>query len=123
LLKAFNDLKKNYKLIGDVRGWGLLLGIELVLDLKTLEPAPKAAKIINDFCKDNRVFVSIDGDLRNVIKIKPPVVFSIEDADLLLHTFKSALDYVAKNEADSKQISTEEGDEEENENLNEEKEE
>jgi len=77
-----------------VRGWGLLLGIELVKNRETLEPAPIESKYLLNYCKNNFVFISVDGDLHNVIKIKPPIVFSIDDAKKLIKVFKDGLDHL-----------------------------
>jgi 4-aminobutyrate aminotransferase-like enzyme len=77
-------LKSKYNLIGDVRGLGLFIGIELVLDRQTLEPAVKEAKVIVEKMKDRGVLLSIDGPLHNVLKIKPPMVFSRENVDLVV---------------------------------------
>jgi 4-aminobutyrate aminotransferase-like enzyme len=71
-------------LIGDVRGKGLFLGIEFVRDRETKEPAAHEAAEIVEKMKDRRILLSTDGPMHNVIKIKPPLVFSRADADLLL---------------------------------------
>jgi 4-aminobutyrate aminotransferase-like enzyme len=78
-MQELENLKLKYDLIGDVRGLGLFIGIELVLNRQTLEPAPKEAKIIVEKMKDRGVLLSIDGPWHNVIKIKPPMVFSQEN--------------------------------------------
>jgi 4-aminobutyrate aminotransferase-like enzyme len=80
-----------HPLIGDVRGCGLFLGIELVRDRDTREPAgPEASRLV-DRMKDLGGLLSTDGPHHNVIKIKPPLVFSRADADLLLECLDSAL--------------------------------
>lgn len=84
-------LKKKYSLIGDVRGKGLFLGIELVKNRDTLEPAIYEAKeIVREMLKNN-FLLSIDGPLKNVIKIKPPMVITKEDAIKTLDTFDKVL--------------------------------
>ncbi len=50
--------------------------------------------MVLNFCKDHFVLISTDGDFKNVIKIKPPIVFSKKDCDLLLKTLAKAFDYV-----------------------------
>ena len=82
-------------MIGDVRGLGLFLGIELVLDRTTLEPAAEIASYIVERMKDNGTLLSIDGPLHNVLKIKPPLVFSQSNADTLV----SVLDQVLAEDA------------------------
>jgi len=73
-----------YPLWGDVRGLGLFLGVELVRDHETLEPATREAGDMVNALKERGVLVSTDGPLDNVLKIKPPLVFSRADADQLL---------------------------------------
>ena len=71
-------------LIGDVRGQGLFIGIELVRDRQTREPAPAEATALVNRMKDRGILLSTDGPHHNVIKIKPPIVFSRRDADALV---------------------------------------
>jgi 4-aminobutyrate aminotransferase-like enzyme/Ser/Thr protein kinase RdoA (MazF antagonist) len=84
LLAGLRDLAARHPLIGDVRGHGLFLGIELVRDRDTREPAASEASEAVDRMKDLGVLLSTDGPLHNVIKIKPPIVFGRADADELL---------------------------------------
>ena len=91
LLAGLRDLATRHPLIGDVRGRGLFLGIELVRDRDTREPAPEEASGLIDRMKELGVLLSTDGPLHNVIKIKPPLVFSRPDADLLLARLEIAL--------------------------------
>jgi 4-aminobutyrate aminotransferase-like enzyme/Ser/Thr protein kinase RdoA (MazF antagonist) len=91
-LKAgLERLKLSYPLIGDVRGLGLFIGIELVLDRKTLAPAATQASYIVERMKDHGILMSTDGPLHNVLKIKPPLVFSQENADYLVSTLDKVL--------------------------------
>ena len=74
------DLGQRHALVGDVRGLGLFIGVELVRDRESLEPATEeAADVINQM-RERGVLLSTDGPFENVIKIKPPLVFSHEDA-------------------------------------------
>jgi len=83
-LNGLKDLKSKHKLIGDVRGLGLFIGIELVRDHDTLEPADTDSAIIAEKMKERGILISIDGPLHNVIKIKPPMVFNKENAESVL---------------------------------------
>jgi len=74
------DLMDRYPLIGDVRGEGLFLGIELVRDRTTLEPASAETYRIVEEMRNRQILLSVDGPLHNIIKIKPPIVFSEDDA-------------------------------------------
>ena len=83
-LKAgLEDLKTKHDLIGDVRGMGLFIGVELVVNRETLEPARDKAYYIIEKMKELGILLSIDGPLHNVIKIKPPLVFSESNAEFL----------------------------------------
>ena len=77
-------LMTKHPLIGDVRGVGLFIGVELVSDGATLAPAATPAAYIIERMKDHGLLLSTDGPLHNVIKIKPPLVFSNENADFLV---------------------------------------
>jgi 4-aminobutyrate aminotransferase-like enzyme len=91
LKRGLSQLKDQYPLIGDVRGEGLFLGIELVLDRETLEPAPQHAAYVAERMKDLGILISTDGPLHNVLKIKPPLVFSAENADFFVATLARVL--------------------------------
>jgi len=84
-LKSELEAKKSkHPLIGDVRGMGLFIGVELVLDRETLEPAAKQAAYVVERMKESGILISTDGPLHNVLKVKPPIVFSILDGDRLV---------------------------------------
>ncbi len=89
--KRLRALADEYPLIGDVRGKGLFFGLECVRDRNSLEPAPEEAGRISDQLRANGVLVGICGPLDNVIKIRPPLVFAREHADLLLEKLGLAL--------------------------------
>lgn len=80
-IDGLTKLKNRYEIIGDIRGKGLFLGIELVKNRSSLEPAPKEAKLLVDGMLSKNILLSIDGPRKNVIKIKPPMVISKEDVD------------------------------------------
>ena len=73
-----------------MRGRGLFLGIDLIKDGNNLLPNKKLAKKLINYMRDNGVLLSTDGPYENVIKIKPPMVFSKLNANLVcekLETF------------------------------------
>jgi 4-aminobutyrate aminotransferase-like enzyme/Ser/Thr protein kinase RdoA (MazF antagonist) len=74
-------------LIGDVRGQGLFIGVELVRDRATKEPAPGEASAVVNRMKSRGVLLSTDGPYHNVIKIKPPIVFTRDDADFVVQNW------------------------------------
>ena len=78
-------------MIGDVRGSGLFIGVELVSDRDSLQPASEEThRIVNDL-RENQVLVGIDGPHHNVLKIRPPVVFSESHVDILVARLDQAL--------------------------------
>jgi 4-aminobutyrate aminotransferase-like enzyme/Ser/Thr protein kinase RdoA (MazF antagonist) len=91
LKAALNELKPRHPLIGDVRGLGLFLGVELVLDLETLAPATAEAAHVAERMREKGILVSTDGPFRNVLKIKPPLCFTRENAAFLVATLDQIL--------------------------------
>ena len=85
LLEGLRALAADHPVIGDVRGLGLYVGVELVLDRDTLKPAGNQASYVANRMRDHGVLISTDGPFHNVLKIKPPLVFTRENADYLLH--------------------------------------
>jgi 4-aminobutyrate aminotransferase-like enzyme/Ser/Thr protein kinase RdoA (MazF antagonist) len=91
LLKGLGLLKDRHPIIGDVRGTGLFLGIELVKDRNTLQPAArKAAEVVNRM-KNRGILLGTDGPFHNVIKIKPPMVVTRDDADMFVRVLDDIL--------------------------------
>lgn len=82
LTQLLDNLKEKHPLVGDVRGHGLFVGVELVRDKKQRTPATAEAQDVIYRLKEQRILLSADGPHRNVLKFKPPMCFSREDADL-----------------------------------------
>ncbi|MCP4688028.1 MAG: aminotransferase class III-fold pyridoxal phosphate-dependent enzyme, partial [Desulfobacterales bacterium] len=91
LLAGLKGLMETHPLIGDVRGLGLFAGVELVTDRETLAPAPGHASHIANRMKERGVLISTDGPLHNVLKIKPPIVFSEKNAEELVEALDRVL--------------------------------
>jgi 4-aminobutyrate aminotransferase-like enzyme len=94
LKSLLTKLKQKYAIIGDVRGNGLFLGIELVKDRKTLEPAATEADHIVNEMKGKGILLSTDGPDHNVIKVKPPMVFSRDNALTLVKNLDNILSFL-----------------------------
>ncbi len=97
-LRVGNFLKKNllalqqkFPLIGDVRGSGLFLGLDLVLDRVTRAPAPKQASYIVNRLRECGVLTGTDGPHHNVIKLRPPLIISETDAATFADTLREIL--------------------------------
>lgn len=88
LLEGFRKLQSVYPLIGDVRGSGLFLGVELVRDPVTLEPATQEADFIINKMRESGILLGTDGPDHNVLKIRPPMPFNLKNAQFLLDTFQ-----------------------------------
>jgi 4-aminobutyrate aminotransferase-like enzyme len=87
-LEELRGLKQEFELIGDVRGAGLFLGIELVRDRISLEPATKEAGILVNRLKGRGMLLSTDGPFSNIIKIKPPMVINSDDVDMVVRSMR-----------------------------------
>jgi 4-aminobutyrate aminotransferase-like enzyme len=91
LLKGLRSVAQRYPLIGDVRGSGLFIGVELVRDPATLTPAAEEASFIANRMREHGILLGTDGPHHNVIKIRPPMPFLESDADCLLASLDDAL--------------------------------
>lgn len=83
LLSGLRELQQRYEIIRDVRGSGLFVGVELLHDGA---PATTEAKRIVNRMREEGILLGTDGPSHNVLKIRPPMPFSIENADQLLTT-------------------------------------
>ncbi|HEX6892891.1 MAG TPA: aminotransferase class III-fold pyridoxal phosphate-dependent enzyme, partial [Chryseolinea sp.] len=92
LKSGLRDLMNTFEIIGDVRGPGLFIGFELVKDRTTKEPATEQAAYFANRMRDKGILMSTDGPFNNVLKIKPPMVFSKSNADFLLESIAKVLD-------------------------------
>jgi 4-aminobutyrate aminotransferase-like enzyme len=81
LLGRLRSLQDLYPAIGDVRGRGLYIGVDLVSDRGEKTPDAQLARRVSEQMKDEGVIVTPTGTHENVLKIKPPMVFSRADAD------------------------------------------
>jgi 4-aminobutyrate aminotransferase-like enzyme len=91
LLEELRKLQDRYALIGDVRGSGFYLGVELVRNRDTQEPAAQEASEIINHMRETGVLIGTDGPFHNVLKIRPPMPFNAEDADVLVKCLDGAL--------------------------------
>ncbi|MEZ5830438.1 MAG: aminotransferase class III-fold pyridoxal phosphate-dependent enzyme [Dongiaceae bacterium] len=90
LLARMRALKDQHEAIGDVRGLGLMLGIDLVKDRKTKEPATDRAGRVVERCRELGVLMGTDGPHDNVIKLRPGLIFSQANADHLMQVLEQA---------------------------------
>ena len=94
-LKAkLTDLTDRFELIGDVRGEGLMLAIELVKDRATKEPAPDETLAVFEATRRNGLVASRSGPYRNVIRMCPPLCLSMDDVDDVVDRFVKSFEAV-----------------------------
>ncbi|MEP6495487.1 MAG: aminotransferase class III-fold pyridoxal phosphate-dependent enzyme [bacterium] len=91
MLDGLRGLMGRHPIIGDVRGSGFFLGVELVRDRGTLEPASEEASFVANRMRERGVLLGTDGPYNNVVKIRPPMVFSGDDAMILVDELDRAL--------------------------------
>nr|CAG4716034.1 unnamed protein product [Naegleria fowleri] len=90
LLDGFRKLQQKYPIIGDVRGKGLMLGMELVKDRTTLEPAKEETAKVFERCKDLGLLLGKGGLYGNVFRIKPPMNITKADVEFALQVMDQA---------------------------------
>jgi 4-aminobutyrate aminotransferase-like enzyme len=91
LLARLRELQQRHAVIGDVRGAGLFLGVELVTDRETRSPATQAASATINRMRELGVLMGTEGAHHSVLKIRPPLPFTAQDADLLAESLDAAL--------------------------------
>jgi 4-aminobutyrate aminotransferase-like enzyme len=91
LRSGLHKLMTKHELIGDVRGVGLAVGIELVRDCRSKEPAASVVNPLLNFARDDGVLMGSEGKLGNIIRIRPPIVFKREHADIAIAALDHAL--------------------------------
>jgi 4-aminobutyrate aminotransferase-like enzyme/Ser/Thr protein kinase RdoA (MazF antagonist) len=91
LKNSLHALQPKFPLIGDVRGSGLFLGLDLVLDRETRAPAPLQAGYVVNRLRERGILTGTDGPHHNVIKLRPPLIISESDADLLTTALENVL--------------------------------
>ncbi len=91
LIEKFNALKDKYEIIGDVRGKGPMLGLELVRDRETKEPAAEEAKKLVKLCYDKGLIILSCGNYGNVIRTLMPFVITDEQLDRGLAILEESL--------------------------------
>ena len=91
LMDGLRGLMAKHPLIGDVRGLGLFVGVELVLDRQAKVPAGAHAAYVANRMRDHGILISTDGPDHNVLKLKPPLVFDHADAARLVATLDKIL--------------------------------
>ncbi len=92
VMQKLEEMKRSTPLIGEVRGRGLMIGIELVRNRDTKEPAAEEAASIRDACRKRRVLVGHGGVKGNVVRLQPPLVTSTEQLDQAIAVLSESLE-------------------------------
>ena len=83
-----------HEVIGDARGYGLFLGVEIVKNKDSKEPDAPLTLTLSDRLKDKGFLTSYSGRFNNVLKIRPPLVFSKQNADAFLAAFDECMEEI-----------------------------
>ena len=89
-LARFRVLQQRYEMIGDVRGMGLFLGLDLVTDRASKTHATALANRVVNLAREEGVLIGTDGPYDKVVKMRPAMIFSKTDADLLCDVLDQA---------------------------------
>jgi alanine-glyoxylate transaminase/(R)-3-amino-2-methylpropionate-pyruvate transaminase len=96
LKDRLRELQERQPLIGEVRGLGLMLGVELVRDRRTKEPATQESADVVELCKERGLLLGKGGLYGNVLRIKPPMCLTTDDADFLADCLDEVLELVGR---------------------------
>jgi 4-aminobutyrate aminotransferase len=91
LMDGLKDIERDTPLVGEVRGKGLLLGMELVKDAETKEPAADVAAQVLEGCRERGLLVGKGGLYGNVIRMAPPLSITEDDAARAIETVQAAI--------------------------------
>jgi 4-aminobutyrate aminotransferase len=91
LMARLRELQTSQPLIGDVRGRGLMIGVELVADPQTKEYGTTAAAFVRQYCLENNVLIGVGGNFANVLRLQPPLVITDEQLDKVFTTVANGL--------------------------------
>jgi alanine-glyoxylate transaminase/(R)-3-amino-2-methylpropionate-pyruvate transaminase len=96
LLAGFRALQAQHRLVGDIRGMGLMLGIELVKDRESRLPATTETLEVLEMCREQGVLLGKGGLTGNVLRIKPPMCITAADADFAIDVLDRALTWAER---------------------------
>lgn len=94
------QLARKHQIIGNIQGKGLFLGVDLVKDRGTKEPATDIARLIPDEMKKRGVLIGLTGKLGNCLKFRPPLVITKRDVDRTISIFDQVLTDLGQREAE-----------------------
>jgi 4-aminobutyrate aminotransferase-like enzyme/Ser/Thr protein kinase RdoA (MazF antagonist) len=91
LMAGLRELQEKHTIIGDVRGIGLFIGLDLVTDRESRTPATEIADYVKNRMRDHRILMGTEGPADNILKIRPPLTIEAEDVEMILHVMDQTL--------------------------------
>ena len=95
--KKLEELQQDHKIVGEIRGQGLMLGVELVRDQETKEPATQEILTVMEVCREKGLLIGKGGLDNNVIRLQPPLVLTAEQIDESCSILDEAFSTAEKN--------------------------
>jgi 4-aminobutyrate aminotransferase-like enzyme len=95
LMGRLRELQEHQPLIGDVRGRGLMIGVELVADRQTKAYGTAVAAFVRQYCLEHNVLIGVGGNFGSVLRIQPPLVIEEAQLDVVLATIAAGLEAYA----------------------------
>ncbi len=92
LLSGLRDLQNKYDIVGDVRGIGLFIGLDLVTDRETRVPGTELASYVKNRMRENRILMGSEGPADNILKIRPPITIQSDDVEMIMDVMDKVLD-------------------------------
>ena len=92
LLAGLHGFMDKYEIVGDVRGYGLFIGLDLVTAKETREPGTDLADYIKNRMREHRILMGSEGPYDNILKIRPPMTIENDDIDYILEVMDKVLD-------------------------------
>ena len=92
LINGLKRLQEKHALIGDVRGYGLFIGLDLVTNRETREPATQVADYVKNRMREERILMGTEGPADNILKIRPPLTIETLDVEMILTVMDKVLD-------------------------------
>jgi len=96
-MSKLKSLQKKYEFIGDVRGYGLFIGVEIVKDQKSHEPSKEDAVEVFEMCKEMGLIMGKGGMYGNILRVMPPMCVNEDDAQFAYDVLDYVCDYYMKN--------------------------
>jgi 4-aminobutyrate aminotransferase-like enzyme/Ser/Thr protein kinase RdoA (MazF antagonist) len=90
------EIQHKYELIGDVRGRGLFIGLDLVEDRSIRTPGTRIASYVKNRMRENRILIGSEGPFDNILKIRPPLTIQANDVDMILCVLDQVIDEAAR---------------------------